>query len=150
MSTFPERLAQAAIAYHEVGQYGDAPEVRITARSSTGHYTYDPERGGYWVLAQAFVPESEIDDLFVPAYSVWECEDFSNEGDWSDVSEWQLHDTFQCYDDDSGARRMAHDRARALRKGYGEKPRVVVAVRPGNEPPRLYPTPAPASAGENR
>jgi len=120
-NSFPRRLAQAAIAYHEVGQFGDSPEIRIIGRESTGHYTRDTERNGYWVQAEVFVPESEIEPEPGPTYDVW----IAEPDDWT----WQsCGTTFTCNDnpDGKGARHFAHDYARHLRATY---PCAFVAVR---------------------
>ena len=127
MKTFPERLAEAAIAYHEVGQYGDAPEIRIISRRSSGHYAYDPERGGYWVQAHVFVPESEIEPEPGPTYCVWIAE--SSDWEWKNTGS-----TFTCDDDPDGrgARQSAHEYARYLRDTYHC---AYVAVRPAGKAP---------------
>ena len=120
-NSFPRRLAQAAIAYHEVGQFGDSPEIRIISRESTGHYTRDPDRGGYWVQAEVFVPESEIEPEPGPTYDVW----IAEPDDWTWAS---CGITFTCDDDPDGkgARRFAHEHAHYLRDTY---PCAFVAVR---------------------
>ena len=138
MSTFSTQPAKAAIAYHEVSSFGYDPEIRITGRDSCGHYTYDADRGGYWVLAEAFVPESEIDSAAGPSYDVWtaEQEDLGPApggralGQW----QWRFDQRFTCEDDPDGkgARHSAHKYARHLRNTY---PCAFVAVRPAGQKP---------------
>jgi hypothetical protein len=136
-NSFPRRLAQAAIAYHEVGQFGDSPEIRIIGRESAGHYTHDTERNGYWVQAEVFVPAHEIEPEPGPTYDVWIAEPGAHTlaralGGFTEHHKpwaWQsCGTTFTCDDDPDGkgARHFAHDYARHLRATY---PCAFVAVR---------------------
>lgn len=130
--TFPQRLAKAAIAYHEGGPHSINPDVRIIGRESTGHYTLDPERGGYWVQAEVYVPAYEIDPEPGPTYYVW----ITNRG-WveqgtSSPWNWNYHTHVTLEDDPDGigARHGAHEHADRLRKTY---PCAFVAVRPADK-----------------
>jgi hypothetical protein len=153
MLSIEERLRDA------VRDNYDAAEVRIPTDPDSISYGKD-EFGCYWVTAQVAVSPLDLDPNPNPVYSVWECEDFSEAGDWSDVSDWRLDELYQCDNDDetgSAARRWAHDRAKYLRNEPPVPPfsqrkpvksSMVYAVRPGNQPPRLLPAPRPVKAGD--
>jgi hypothetical protein len=144
MPTLNERLRDA------VRDNYDPAEVRLPADPEDIDFEKD-EFETYWVTARVAISPYDLDYNPNPFYSVWECEDFSEANDWSDVSDWRLDELFQCEsDDDAGscAKRLAHDRARHLRKGMQ---RIVYAVRPGNQPPKPLPHPrfTPADAGDS-
>lgn len=150
MPSLNERLRDA------VRDNYDASEVRVSADPDDIYFRKD-EFGYYWVAVEVLISPMDLYPNPNPCYSVWECEDFSEEGGWSDVSDWRLDGLHQCEDDDdtgTNARRQAHDRAKDLRgrvtispDGKVIKPLqgLIYAVRPGNKPPRLLPSPRPGN-----
>jgi hypothetical protein len=155
MATLAQRLQQA------VRDNYDACDVRVPADPDDIHFRKDKDFDDYWVTVEVLVSPMDLCSNSNPFYSVWECEDFSEKGDWSDVSDWRLDELYQCEDDDdagTNARRQAHDRAKYLRgpvtissdgKVIQPQQRLIYAVRPGNEPPRLLPS-VPAAAGDDQ
>jgi hypothetical protein len=139
MPTIEERLHQA------IRDFGE--ECRIPEDPNDLCYRKD-EFDTYWVTAEVPVSPFDLYPNPNPAYSVWECEDHSKAQDWSDVSDWRRNEIFRCESDDdagSNAKRLAHDRAKYLRK---HSTGMLYAVRPSSDPPRLLPAPkqSPAAA----
>jgi hypothetical protein len=145
MTTLSQRIRECI--QHE---YSNA-EVRLPPPDpfDPDDISYRPDdcNGGYWVQAEVFVSATDLEPNPNPVYTVWECEDFSTECNWSDVSDWRLDEVYQCESDDASgtaARRKAHDRAKYLRRhnscGF------LFAVRLGNQPPKLLPVNPTASA----
>jgi len=136
MPTIEERLLEAVKANY------DSAEVKISSDPERLDFSKD-EYGQCWVYAQVLVSPMDLCPNPNPVYSVWECQDWSAKHDWSEMSDWRLDEIFQCdSDDDSGtaARRLAHDRAKYLRKTTPSKYITLVhAVRRGIEPPPLLP-----------
>jgi hypothetical protein len=143
MTSFPERLAQAAVAYHGPPPFVGQSDVLITSQKQTGHYRYDPERNGYWVQAEAFVPYGEIDPTSSTTYAVWIAEqEYAGPapgGNYPGPWVWSSDTSFTCDVVDpqldleqanASARRHAHDYARYLRDTY---PCAYVAVRPADK-----------------
>ena len=136
MSTIEERLRDAIRANY------DEAEVTVDNDPELISYSID-QYGVYWVDAQVAISPMDLDPNPNPVYSVWECEDFSEEHDWSDVSDWRPDERYQSESDDgtgTNVRKQAHDRAKYLRSGDSKGARgVLYAVRPGHEPPPLLP-----------
>jgi hypothetical protein len=150
MSTIEERLRDAIRANY------DEAEVRIGDDPEDLSYCPD-QYGVYWVNVQVAISPMDLYPNPNTIYSVWMCEDYSDEHDWSDVSGWQLDERYQSEsDDETGvhARKQAHERAKYLRNGdVNGILGVLYAVRPNQAPPPLLPfaknknTLAPANAG---
>ncbi len=89
---------------------------------------------GAWVNARIFVRDDEVESAPGPTYDVWIAE---QEGMWSLSGRpwvWTLDQSFSCDDDPDGkgARRSAHQYARALRNIFSC---AFVAVRPSGKAP---------------
>lgn len=138
--SFPERLAQAAIEYHETPPpFGALADVAVISRTRTSHYRHDPERDGYWVQAEVFVPRDQVDPGASTTYIVWMAEQetlgFPPGGTYPGPWVWRSDASFCCDVIDpafeleaanASARQQAHEHARYLRNTY---PCAYVAVR---------------------
>lgn len=137
--SFPERLAQAAIRYHEDPRpFTGVTDIKIIDRSQVGHYRRDEERDGYWVQAEVFVPYSEIEPGPSTTYDVWIAEQevlgFAPGGTYPGAWLWSHDASFTCdaidpterEAADASARQSAHEHGRYLRDTY---PCAYVAVR---------------------
>lgn len=147
MTSFPDRLAQAVTTYHAPPPFGGESKVRILEELLPNQYRYDPERDGYWVQAEAFVPYDEIDPGPSTTYVVWVAEqcttqsELAPDGAFPGPWVWSADSQFTCDvvdpqreldEANASARRLAHDYARYLRDTY---PCAYVAVRPAGQQP---------------